>query len=236
MRDGFLYHLRSWAALLCVFLLSGARLSASALTRAEVLAIAESYRTHPWKAEVSNVFHGLDAQGIRVDTPDVAFRPPNTRPGWWIAGQVNIGVPYQWGGFCTLKEFDAGLRAGKAAGDIYTPAKRNGLESAVSRQAVGIDCSGFISRCWKLEKNYSTRSLPEICTPIDVEDLRPGDILNLDNAHVLLFVRFLDSDRTRIVSYETGCPPTWKVILTNQPLQRLIKEGYRPLRYRQIRD
>jgi hypothetical protein len=200
------------------------------------MAVAENYRTHPWRPEKRHIFHGIDPGGIRVDTPDIDFRPEGTRPGWWLAGQINIGVPYQWGGSCSLAEFDRGIRAGKYAGDIYTPAKREGLENAVSRHAVGIDCSGFISRCWKLEKNYSTRTLQEICEPIDAKELRPGDILNLDNAHVLLFVRFLDATRSRIVSYETGCPPTWKVILTNQAIQPLLKEGYRPLRYRQIRD
>jgi hypothetical protein len=235
MKELFGEHLRRWALLLCVFAFASPCF-AEGVTRGEVIAIAESYRTHEWAPTGQNVLHGADARGIHVDTPDAQFRPAGTRPGWWLLGQVNVGVPYQWGGFCSVKEFDAGLRAGKAAGDIYTLAKRAGLDSAVSHEAVGIDCSGFISRCWKLDLNYSTRTLSQLCTAIGPAELRAGDILNQDNAHVLLFVRFLDESRRRIVSYETGCPPTWKVILTNQELQPLLDRGYRPLRYRAIRE
>ena len=59
-------------------------------------------------------------------------------------------MPYQWGGFSSTEEFLQGLKAGKAAGDVYTAEKRRLLEAAVSKQAVGIDCSGLISRCWRL--------------------------------------------------------------------------------------
>lgn len=99
---------------------------------------------------------------------------------------MNDGFPYQWGGFDTPAEFDRKIAAGHAAGDIYTPAKRAALESAVSAEACGIDCSGLISRCWRLDRSYSTRELASLCTPLSsLEDLRPVDILNVHNAYVL---------------------------------------------------
>lgn len=44
------------------------------------------------------------------------------------------------------------------------------------------------------------------------DELRPGGLVNKRNVHALLFVRFLDEERTRFMAYETGSPPTWKVV------------------------
>jgi hypothetical protein len=35
-----------------------------------------------------------------------------------------VGLPYKWGGFDTIASFEEGLRAGKAAGDLYNAEKR----------------------------------------------------------------------------------------------------------------
>ena len=105
--------------------------SPSRITRAEALAIAESYVTHEWVPADANAFHGVDPNGIRVDTPDANFQPDGDDRGWWIAGQRNVGFPYKWGGFDTPEEFDRGLRAGRFAGDIYTAEKRRLLDDAL---------------------------------------------------------------------------------------------------------
>ncbi|MBP7949233.1 MAG: hypothetical protein KA004_06210 [Verrucomicrobiales bacterium] len=206
-------------------------------TRSESMQLAEAYLTHEWLPTSRNVFHGIDPDGIRVDTPDSAFKPAMTLPGWWVAGLMNRGIPYQWGGFSTPEEFDAGLAAGKYAGDIYTLRKRALLDGAVSRHAVGIDCSGFVSRCWRLPRSYSTRELPQLCDELaNWDDLLPGDILNTRNEHVLLFAQWHDAAHTALIVYETGSPPMWKV--QRHPLMRkpLADWGYRAYRYRNMRD
>jgi hypothetical protein len=205
--------------------------------RDEAIRIAEEYRNLRWTASGANAFHGKDADGIWVDTPDAGFSRPGTRPGWWQPGGENVGIPYKWGGFSSPKEFRAGLKKGLYAGDIYTAEKRRLGDSAVSRHTVGIDCSGLISRCWKLKRPYSTRELPALCEPLaSFADLRPGDIVNAPNNHVLLFKAFTDDSKRRILAYEAGSPPTWKVLLNSVPLTLLEKDGYQPMRYRKIRD
>lgn len=207
------------------------------ITRRECGQIAEAYRTHRWTAHEANIMHGLDAKGIRVDTPDSTYQKPGAIPGWWRTGVPNQGVPYQWGGFSTLAEFDAGLRAGKAAGDVYTSEKRRLLDDGVSDQAVGIDCSGFISRCWKLPRSYSTRELQGLCTELPSwSDLKPGDILNTYNAHCLLFAGWDDAEQKVLAAYETGSPPDWKVVAHGIDAKWLRSLGYRPLRYVNMRD
>ena len=71
--------------------------------------------------------------------------------------------------------------------------------------AVGIDCSGFISRCWRLSRPYSTRELAQVCVRLHSYDaLLPGDILNTHNAHCLLFAGWVDAGCARMWAYETG--------------------------------
>lgn len=211
--------------------------SPTSVSRVDAIKTAERYRLHKWTADARNVFHGRDAKGVRLDTPDAAFTPKGIRPGWWRIEGGNVGMPYMWGGFDTPESFDAGLRKGRAAGDIYTREKRRLLDRAVSTQAVGIDCSGLISRCWKLPRSYSTRELTALCEPLpDLSRLKPGDIFNLHNAHVLLFAGWVDKERTRVSAYEAGSPPTWKVLLNTMPLTLLTDRGYTAWRYRGMKD
>jgi hypothetical protein len=207
------------------------------VSRAEAIEIAERYLRFEWKPSARNAFHGVDKDGVRVDTPDASYTPKETRPGWWVAGQVNQGMPYKWGGFCSPEEFRAGLKRGRYAGDIYTAEKRRLGDAAVSRHVIGIDCSGLISRCWKLERPYSTRKLPTLCEPLaSYDDLKPGDILNSPNNHVLLFKAFAPEGKTRLLAYEAGSPPSWKVLLNSIPVVMLREQGYLPMRYRKVRD
>lgn len=207
-----------------------------AVSSQECLATAESYRTHRWTGSGANLKHGPDSRGVQVDTPDSTYQKPGAIPGWWRTDEENEGVPYQWGGFSTLAQFDAGLRAGKAAGDVYTNEKRRLLDNAVSSEAVGIDCSGFISRCWKLPRSYSTRELAGLCVELKSwDELKPGDILNTYNAHCLLFAGWDDASRKRLVAYETGCPPHWKVVANTIDVKWLRGLGYKPYRYRNLR-
>ena len=210
--------------------------TAQEVTRREVLATARAYQMLAWIPTSRNVFHGVDPDHVRVDTPDQSLHRPGTRPGWWVPGQANVGVPYMWGGFSSLEEFMAGIKAGKAAGDVYTAEKRAKLDSAVSKECVGIDCSGLVSRCWKLPRSYSTRELPSLCVPLaSYDDLQPGDILNTENSHVLLFESWKDRTHQRLYAYEAGSPPSWKVLLDDVPVQLLRGQNYKPYRYRQIR-
>ena len=201
--------------------------------RSEAIGTARAYLNHEWRGDDRHIFHGDAADGIRIDTPDDGYG----ERGWWRTDVVNRGLPYKWGGFDTPSSFDAGLGAGKYAGDIYSSEKRRLLEGAVSEHAVGIDCSGFISRCWKLPRSYSTRELPSLCDELSsYSELRAGDILNLHNSHVLLFEKFTDETNSHMVAYEAGSPPSWKVLKNTIPCAYLKSLKYRPYRYRGIRD
>ncbi len=223
--------------LLLMAAMIGSGRAAEPVTRSEAMATAEAYRTFVWTPSERNVFHGRDAEGVAVETPDASFRPSYTRAGWWIPGQRNVGTPYMWGGFSSLEEFRRGIEEGRYAGDVYTREEREKLDAGVSKHAVGIDCSGLISRCWKLERSYSTRELPGLCSSLgSYEDLKPGDILNSNNNHVLMFAAWKDLSHRRLFAFESGSLPSWKVQLDDIPLTLLEAQAYKPYRYRLMRD
>ena len=209
----------------------------SEVTRTEAIATAESYLNFKWTPTPANILHGQAPGGIRVDTPDAAFKPKGTFAGWWEAGIINKGMPYKWGGFDTPETFLAGLSEGKAAGDICTSEKRRLLDAAVSKHAVGIDCSGFVSRCWNLPRACSTRTITALCDPMgDLRELKPGDILNARNSHIFLFARWTAKDRSRMLVYSTGSPPFWGVQIGPLRTAQMKPLGYTAWRYRGMRD
>jgi hypothetical protein len=223
--------------LVILLLLSAAVLppaaSAQSVSRAETLKIAESFVQHRWHATARNLFHGKDASGIEVHTSDRTGGRCGPLQDCWQVDADNIGVAYKWGGLDTPESFDAGLQKGKAAGDVYTPEKRRLDGAGVSDASVGIDCSGFICRCWKLSKRYSTNSLGQVCLKLSSPAvLEPGDIMNHSGGHVVLFVKWLDADRKRALFYESA--PFSKTLASERELSDLTAAGYVPLRYRNI--
>lgn len=202
----------------------------------EAISIARTYASHPWRPSSRNQFHGKDPSGLQVNTPDITMpRGLARRPGWWKPDQDNIGIPYKWGGFDTPLEFDHRLSNGAYAGDVYTVAKRKALYSGVSDYAAGVDCSGFVSRCWKLSRHYSTRALPALCTRVmPYEDLQPGDILNKYNVHVMLFAGYTDESKTHFTAFQTGAPPSWKVQEYTLNIREVLSWGFTPYRYNNL--
>ena len=195
--------------------------------RAEVLRTARRYLNHPWRASEANILHGADPDGVRVDTPDrVAYPEGGKIPsgGYLMDGSENHGLPYQWGGFSTPEQFDAALERGLAAGHLPT-----GRGASASRHAAGVDCSGFVSRCWGLAAKRSTRSLAELCLKLeDPSTLRPGDALNRSDGHVVLLLESPRGERGTVEIVEAGFPGVQTRVVD---VQSMLDEGYEALRY-----
>lgn len=208
---------------------------AETITRSETLRIAESYINHRWQSTVRNQFHGRDSAGVEVHTPDRDSGRGSPSQDCWRVNAENVGVAYKWGGVDTPASFDSGIRSGKAAGDVYTLEKRRRGKAGVSNAAVGVDCSGFICRCWKLDTRYSTATLASACHRLSsIKALRAGDILNQPRGHVVLFVKWIDQASGRAAFYEAS--PFSKTLASERNVKEMVASGYVPLRYRQIRD
>jgi len=141
------------------------------VTPDQALAIADTYVQLRWDCAAINLTDGKiqDPNGQYVETP-----------GWLFVGEMQR-VPYKWGGFNTIDGFLDGISTGKFSGDKAT--------EDVSSYAVGVDCSGFVSRCWMLSSHYSTRMMDDYITqPYESwEQTQPGDACH-KVGHVRLIV------------------------------------------------
>ncbi|MDP4623775.1 MAG: hypothetical protein NWT08_01420 [Akkermansiaceae bacterium] len=194
----------------------------------ESIRIAKSYAELTWQPEARHIRHGKDSRGIMVNTPDTTLKSTATAKGYWKPGSSAVGVPYKWGGFDPPKSFLKGIAAGKKAGDIATDQKIAYNDAAISHESVGVDCSGFLSRCWKLSKHTSTPDLPDLCDRIAWEDVRMGDMI-LRPGHVVL-VHFKSGDNFLV--YEAATIPTAKVRRRIVGIDELKRSNYLPWRYR----
>lgn len=179
------------------------------VNRQEALAIGDTYVQHQWNCTGANITNGriIDPNGTEIETPS------------WVRAGTNVKIPYQWGGFWRLPDFDARIQAGKYAGDIAT--------SGVSAYGSGVDCSGFVSRCWKLNSHYSTRMMDDriaVAYP-SWNDLKPADAVHKPG-HVRLFVDFNPNGSLLTVE---AAGRDWRVSYRSYSLSQL--SGYMPRYY-----
>lgn len=181
------------------------------VTEEEALVTGDSYVQLEWDCAADNLTGGLivDSYGHYVRTPN------------WVSVGTHEKVPYKWGGFQTIDQFVSGLTNGKYAGDSYT-SKSSGTPSAV-----GVDCSGFVSRCWKLPSHYSTRMMDDdITKPYESwEQTRPGDACHKPG-HVRLIVKHNDDGTINMVE---AAGYNWRVSYKNYSYSAIV--GYTPRYY-----
>ena len=181
---------------------------AGSVTRAQALITADEYVTHTWSATSSN-----------IGTTSTV-----TTPGWIQVGQ-NQRIPYQWGGYSTIAQFDQGVAAGKYAGDINTsvPDLSN---------AVGADCSGFVSICWTSGR-YSTSSFHNVSYELSsFNDLLPADATNKAGSHIRMVVEWTNDGRLVQIEETASGTPGWAARYYTWRLSDIT--AYVPIRYNNI--
>jgi hypothetical protein len=175
--------------------------AAQGLKRDEVLAAAAQFAEHAWEMGAAN--QKGSCQG-------------NYQSDHALGKQV--GVPYAWGGWMDLAEFDRRIAQGQGAGSHSS----DGILACVA----GVDCSGFVSQVWRLKQRQSTSTLNAVTKPITLDQLRPGDALNKAGKHVVLFAGTTPEGKPII--YEASgsasrvrlATPSWSYL-----------NGYQPIRY-----
>ncbi len=162
--------------LLVLGLLMVAAPSAQAITRTQVLTHAKAYAFHPWTMKTAN------AKGACSASYTSLFQPGDY-----------LGLPYDWGGYMTLSEFDQQIQSGYGAGSQ----PMDGVLDCTS----GVDCSGFVSGCWE-SGHFTTSTIGTTSTAITQAELLAGDVVNKAGEHVVLYSHALADGEP--VYYESG--------------------------------
>ena len=131
----------------------------------------------------------------------------------------------------TPERYNQHMAENRAAGDTDSHA----VESCSS----GVDCSGFVTRCWGFTdpgQRFETSSLPAISFEINILQLQAGDILNKPHRHVALFDRYDDGesrDGNGLMVYEsTTTQGSDRVVHGRTNWRRWL--GYAALRYKRV--
>jgi PKD repeat protein len=142
------------------------------ITRPQIMANARPYVFYKFTAGLSNIWSSVNCSGVgNIITPS------------WVKVGSNQHMPYCWGGFSTLSSFTTGLTNNLSAGDDDCSTGGDGSETC----ALGVDCSGFVSRSWGLSTKYSTVTLQTISTAYSsATQVLPGDIFDYAGSHTRL--------------------------------------------------
>lgn len=177
---------------------------ALAVPREDVLENASQYASHVWTMTNANTTADCDSD-YESD---------------YSAGTYT-GLPYDWGGYVDLDEFDDQIADGYGAGGHSW----DGVLSCTT----GVDCSGFVSKTWETG-HYSTSTFDSVTSDIDWGDLERGDAINDAGSHVVLYTH----------TGEDGWPVFWeasggasKVHINNDGGWSYV-DGYQPIRFDDI--
>ncbi|MEV7419975.1 hypothetical protein [Streptomyces sp. NPDC089919] len=100
------------------------------------------------------------------------------------------------------------------------------------------DCSGYVSMVWRLNSSLTTWTLPDVSQKLaSYDDLKPGDMLDNIDSHVVLFYRWKDSQHTVAEVYEEARPGTVAHLESNYYTRaRLQSGGFQPYKANNVVD
>ncbi len=183
--------------------------------------IAEEYHAKTWYCNKYNY------EGTYAEKP------------WQRPRYINQGydryypcVPYCWGGFSALGGpdcFDTQLSSNWAAGNIDT-------RGYYKQRTAGVDCSGFVSRCWGLPSKRSASQLisSDISIPVSsFAQLKAADIL-CNTSHVMIF-RHRDPNGNYVL-YESTMLNAYDRVAYTVRSKSSVESSYAPYRYKYLLD
>lgn len=177
-----------------------------AIDRETTLNNAAAFAMHSWTGTTANETASCDS-GYRSDYG----------PGTYI------GLPYDWGGYMDIAEFDREIAAGYGAGSHSS----DGVLSCTA----GLDCSGFVSQVWETG-HYSTSTFYEVTHDINASEVRAGDAYNDAGSHITLFA--YETHAGTPVFYEASGSASQ--VRVNSASGWSYLSGYAPIRFDEIED
>jgi hypothetical protein len=204
------------------------RASDRPITRREVRANIDQYLEVEWTMAAANYTRAGMDNLCRPSQAKYWLRPRRLNDS---VGDRVAAVPYKWGGYVSVEAFLARLKRNDLAGSVCTcnDPQRN---YCIVANAAGIDCSGFVSRVWGVDR-YTTGSLEEITTSIPWQELKEGDAVNKPRDHVRVFLERFDEEDAdlgfKIAESSVSCGGVCVKVIGAREL-----DGYEPRRFNHI--
>lgn len=153
------------------------------ITRERALMNARGYLTVNWVMTPANYSQPRIENLCQPEQAKFWLRPAHFTPD--VIGKTIGPMPYRWGGDDTPDSFRMRVEYGALAGDVCT-CRDPSLDYCLVPEAAGVDCSGFVSKAWGIEKR-GTSGLLDVATELsDIADMRPGDAFVWPGHHVRL--------------------------------------------------
>ena len=179
---------------------------AAAIDRPGALDHAAAYALHEWTSGNANLYASC-TDGYESDYS----------PG------THVGLPYDWGGYMTLDEFDQQIADGYGAGSHSW--------HGILWCTAGVDCSGYVSQTWETG-HYSTSSFYSVTHDIAAADVKPADAYNDAGSHIVLFT--YETDAGTPVFYEAA--GSAEQVRVNAGSGWSYLSGYTPIRFDDMRE
>lgn len=207
-------------------------IAAPPITGTKVLENARAYLNVNWVMQREN----FSRPGI-VNRCDPAHSYVWLRPRHFSEDMIGTTIgpmPYRWGGEDTPQTFRTRTEWGALAGSMCT-CRQAEYNYCIFADSAGVDCSGFVSRAWGIEKR-GTSGLLDVATDLDsIDALKPGDAFDWPQRHIRLFTGLADGAAIAFNTIESStrfqcegvCERTYRPSEMN---------GYRLIRYKGIRE
>lgn len=157
------------------------------ISRAKVLENARAFLTVNWVMQRENFSRAGIANRCDPARSYVWLRPRHFTDN--MVGTTIGPMPYRWGGDDTPATFRTRIGWGALAGDLCT-CRQAAYNYCIFADSAGVDCSGFVSRAWGIEKR-GTSGLLDVAVEADsIDALKPGDAFNWPQRHIRLFTGF----------------------------------------------
>jgi len=190
----------------------------ASISRSQIMSTASAYHAKQWYCNRYNY------EGTYAEKP--WQRPRYINQGYNRYYQF---VPYCWGGFSSLSGFDSELSSNWAAGNIDTTGN-------YKQRTAGVDCSGYVSRCWELSSKRNTYGLMSSDISVRLNnfaELKQGDILcNAD--HVMIF-HYRDANGNYVL-YESTKLNAYDRVAHTARSKSSVESSYGPYRYKYLLD
>ena len=208
------------------------RIATPPISRERTLTNAQAYLTVNWVMTPENYSRAGFENLCQPAEAKFWLRPVHFTPD--SVGKTIGPMPYRWGGDDTPESFKLRIGWGALAGDICT-CRSAALNYCLVPESAGVDCSGFVSKAWGIEKR-GTSGLLDVATQLSsIAEVRPGDAFVWPGRHVRLVtgsdpgpgLAYTVLESSTSLRCEGVCESTYRPSELN---------GYRPIKYRGMTD